>query len=660
MAHISWSKTIVNTGTGVTSSWSGGMTLSLSVSGNKVSFTLTRDSDNVSYAYVGYHGTPNWSEDLPAGDYEQSTIVRWEYGSNSVSGTFTVTTENGSIYAYLYPSNEWDFQSGDRAPSIMEAYYGAQINHAPTCSVSIPQAIAAGSTIPVNCIMSDTDGDVLTGVLKRYYRAAGMSSYTATTISNALRSSTVVYDTMPSNYGGGKVYYELTVTDGTSSVQATSATRTISSNSAPTTPSSLTIPTSIAGDSTITITWEASTDPDGNLAGYVLERSTDGGSTWSERYRGDALTTTDHIPAGTAMVRYRVKAYDTYNAESGYKNAPSSGDTTVTNNHAPTKPESPITIAPTTLSAGGTAVISWGESSDPDGDNFNYVLERSANNLTSYEAIYTGTNRTYTDTVGSWSTVSYRVKAVDVHGAGSDYLTAATKTVQTNSVPTITCATADGTDLGTKSAVFSVTYSVDDADSGDTLTVKEIVDGQVKKTFTATRNTEYTFNFRSGSTAASEYWNQLLNGSHTIVLSVTDGKATVKRTFTFLKSVGACTITLSEAITSAQNIETAVVSICGNIPAGGLTTVQVTADDGTHWEDCILSSGAGVTESGLGNRKKTATGDLNEELIEGHYLFIHTMTNTGKKFNFRIQAEKVNSVGGWIGSVQGTFTEAAS
>lgn len=92
----------------------------------------------------------------------------------------------------------------------------------------------------------------------------------------------------------------------------------ITTNTAPTTPSSITIPSSISGGSTITVKWGASSDAQGNLAGYKVEKSTNGGSSWSQIYQGSALQTTDNVAFGTQSVMYRVKAYDTEGLESGY------------------------------------------------------------------------------------------------------------------------------------------------------------------------------------------------------------------------------------------------------------------------------------------------------------------------------------------------------
>ena len=93
---------------------------------------------------------------------------------------------------------------------------------------------------------------------------------------------------------------------------------TVSTNTAPSTPWNISVPSSIMGGTNISISWAKSSDAESNLAGYKVERSTDGGWSWSRIYQGTATSTTDSIAFGTTSVMYRVKAYDTEGLESGY------------------------------------------------------------------------------------------------------------------------------------------------------------------------------------------------------------------------------------------------------------------------------------------------------------------------------------------------------
>lgn len=89
-------------------------------------------------------------------------------------------------------------------------------------------------------------------------------------------------------------------------------------NSPPGTPLNLTTPGTIARGSKPLITWGTSTDTDGNLSGYKLERQYNGGA-WTQIYSGALRSYTDTIGSTWNTVAYRVKAYDVAAAESAYR-----------------------------------------------------------------------------------------------------------------------------------------------------------------------------------------------------------------------------------------------------------------------------------------------------------------------------------------------------
>ena len=397
----------------------------------------------------------------------------------------------------------------------------------------------------------------------------------------------------------------------------------VSTNTAPTTPGSITIPGSIQGGSTITVQWTASTDAENNLDGYKVERSTDGGSSWSQIYQGSSLSTTNTVPAGTNTVMYRVKAYDTQGLESGYK---ISSQVTVINNQAPATPPS-ITI-PNEVLGGGTVTITWGQASDPDGDLSGYELERKVDSG-AWSQVYKGTATNYTDNVTrGWATVAYRVRAYDSHNATSAYAETPTRSVNNNLSPAITCATASGTDLGEKSSGFTVSYTASDPDE-DTVTVKESIDGTVKRTFTAT-------DAANSFQVTGETFMKLLNGKRTLTIEATDGKAITTHTLTFTKKVDELFITSTEPMTADAKITLCVLSVIGSIPADAEYTVEVTnnaLDDTPVWEDCTTQVKTGA-----------------------NYIFENETAANGYAFNFRISAKRGTSgVGGYITSVQGGF-----
>lgn len=399
---------------------------------------------------------------------------------------------------------------------------------------------------------------------------------------------------------------------------------TVSTNTAPSTPGSISVPSSIMGGTNISISWAKSSDAESNLAGYKVERSTNGGSSWSQIYQGTATSTTNNVAFGTTSVMYRVKAYDTEGLESGWR---TSSQVTVVNNNAPSAP--PSIAVPNDVKGGSTLVISWTAASDSDGNLSGYILERSTNGGSTYTQVYKGNALTYTDTITKgWATVMYRVKAYDSYNAQSGYTTSTKRTVDNNTAPTITTSSADN--LGTKSSGFTVSYSVDDEDAVDTLTVTEKLDGTTKRTYTATRKATNSF------AVTGEYFQKITNGSHTLTVTVTDGKATVTKTFTFTKAVTAASITLAQPMEADAQITLCAITVGGLIPAGAVFKVEVTnngKDSSPVWEDITTKSRDGR-----------------------NHLFANQTAVNGFAFNFRITAERgVSGEGGYIASIQGGF-----
>lgn len=399
---------------------------------------------------------------------------------------------------------------------------------------------------------------------------------------------------------------------------------TVSTNTAPSTPGSISVPSSIMGGTNISISWAKSSDAESNLAGYKVERSTNGGSSWSQIYQGTATSTTNNVAFGTTSVMYRVKAYDTEGLESGWR---TSSQVTVVNNNAPSAP--PSIAVPNDVKGGSTLVISWTAASDSDGNLSGYILERSTDGGSAYTQVYKGNALTYTDTITKgWSTVMYRVKAYDSYNAQSGYTTSTKRTVDNNTTPTIT--TSSAANLGTKSSGFTISYSVDDVDASDTLTVTEKLDGTTKRTYTPTRKATNSF------AVTGEYFQKITNGNHTLTIYVTDGKATTTKTFTFTKAVTAASITLAQPMEADAQITLCAITVGGLIPADAVFKVEVTnngKDSSPVWEDA-------TTEARNGR----------------NHLFTNQTAANGFAFNFRVTAERgASGESGYIASIQGGF-----
>ena len=400
---------------------------------------------------------------------------------------------------------------------------------------------------------------------------------------------------------------------------------TVSTNTAPSTPWNISVPSSIMGGTNISISWAKSSDDESNLSGYKVERSTNGGWSWSQIYQGTATSTTDNIAFGTTSVMYRVKAYDTEGLESGWR---TSSLVTVVNNNAPSAP--PSIAVPKDVKGGSTLVISWTAASDSDGNLSGYILERSTDGGSAYTQVYKGNALTYTDTItNGWSTVMYRVKAYDTEGLESGYTTSAIRTVRYNVAPAIN---ASSTSLGEKNAPFSFAYTVTDAD-GDTLTVTEKLDGKTTATRTGLASGT-ALTFEQASTA--DGFLRILNGSHTIKITANDGKESTSLNATFTKSVTSASVTLTTPLAVDGDITVAILQVSGSIPNDAAFKTEATnnaLDDSPVWQDVTAEV-----------RKGT------------NIVFENQTASAGAAFNFRISVERgASGEGGYIDSVSGAF-----
>jgi hypothetical protein len=203
--------------------------------------------------------------------------------------------------------------------------------------------------------------------------------------------------------------------------------------------------------------------------------------------------------------------------------------------------------------------------------------------------------------------------------------------VSVNTAPTITSGTANGSNLGTKTAGFNFQYTVNDVD-GDTVTVKEYLDDTLKRTYTATLGSTQTF---QAVTAAN--FQTVLNGSHTLKVVANDGKAdSAAYTVTFTKKVTTATITLASPLEADDQISVMVLNIVGSIPTDANLEVLVTnnAKDTTPvWED--------------------ATTDVKNG---ANHVFTNQTAANGFAFNFKLTVSRGDSdTGGYISNIGGAF-----
>lgn len=259
----------------------------------------------------------------------------------------------------------------------------------------------------------------------------------------------------------------------------------------------------------------------------------------------------------------------------------------------------------------GSAVVQWTRS--PNTNNTNRAYYLNTNGYVSYD---------YCDgTYGSRPAFTLP-STLSVSDDGS---------VSVNTAPTISGSYATGTNLGTKTAGFNLTYTVADAD-GDTVTVKEYLDNVLQRTYTATLGATNTFQC---VTAAN--FQTVLNGAHTLKVVANDGKAdSAAYTITFTKKVTKATITLASALPADDIIQVMVMTLTSSIPADANLKVLVTNnanDSSPVWEDATADIKSGV-----------------------NHVFTNKTAANGFAFNFKLSVERgASDTGGYISNIGGAF-----
>jgi uncharacterized protein (DUF2249 family) len=222
-------------------------------------------------------------------------------------------------------------------------------------------------------------------------------------------------------------------------------------------PASITVPATDT-DGAFTVSWPASA-----LTGvtYKLERSDDGGSTFSQVYSGTALSRAVSGLADGSYV-FRVKATKSGYLDSTYTTAGAACTVTLTAVEAPVSISVPATSTSTSLTVG------WGASPT---SGVSYVLERSLNGG-AFTQVYSGTALTATVSGMSNGSYVFRVKATKSGYVSSAYVTSGTCVGTLTATPpatiTVPATDTDGTFSvsWTASSTPSVTYKLERSDDG--------------------------------------------------------------------------------------------------------------------------------------------------------------------------------------------------
>src|SRR5207249_7828442 len=224
---------------------------------------------------------------------------------------------------------------------------------------------------------------------------------------------------------------------GTGSPSSTASATTLAV--APSPPTGLTA--TAVSSSQINLSWAPPTDNGGSaITGYKIERSTDGGTTWTVLVVNTGSATTMYSDTGlapTITYAYRVSAINAVGTS-----APSN----IASARTLVAPSPPIGLTATTASS-SQIDLSWTAPADNGGSAITgYMIERSANGGSTWTTMVSNsgsTATTYSDTgLAAGTTYTYRVSAINSIGTSPPSNTASATTLAVAPSPPTGLATS--------------------------------------------------------------------------------------------------------------------------------------------------------------------------------------------------------------------------
>src|SRR2546422_394115 len=246
-------------------------------------------------------------------------------------------------------------------------------------------------------------------------RSTDGGSTWATLVANTGSASTTYSDTRLTHTTTYTYRVSAINSIGTSSPSTTvSATTPIAT---PTPPTGLAA--SASSSSQISLGWTAPADNGGSaITGYKIDRSTDGGSTWSTIVSNSGSTATTYSDTGltpATTYAYRVSAINAIGTSSPSNTIPATTPIAT--------PSPPTGLTPTAVSS-SQINLGWTPPSDNGGSPITgYKIERSTDGGSTWTTLVANTGSTaasYSDTgLAHTTTYTYRVSAINSAGTGS-------------------------------------------------------------------------------------------------------------------------------------------------------------------------------------------------------------------------------------------------
>ena len=280
--------------------------------------------------------------------------------------------------------------------------------------------------------------------------------------------------TLPFNYGlSGVTMMDSCDADGTESQFGTTgldndgdgprdgADSDCQSNTPPTQPGSLSA--SVITTNSATVSWGVSTDNEGDTITYTVEYRRNGDASWTSA--GTTTTTSRPLSGLDSSQPYDVRVTPNDGSVDGPDRTALNLFTTDTPNVPPTQPGALSTSAITTNSA----TVSWGASTDDDGDTITYLVEYRLNGAPSWTSAGS-TTATSQPLSGLDASQSYDVQVTPNDGSedGTSRTTLNLFVTDDPNIPPTQPGALSASAVGINSATVNWGASTDD--DGDTIT----------------------------------------------------------------------------------------------------------------------------------------------------------------------------------------------
>lgn len=313
----------------------------------------------------------------------------WVTKSFVTGTTSSLPAAGGTYYIWLRATANGVVQAS--APAITLNYTAITACAAPTSFSVSPSPFES----PVTLVWSGASAGVSNAINAyeiQYATSSDGSNWSGwsalKTVSTTAASGSTT-DT-PSSARGGYEKYRIRTrgSGGSSYYSGWRESNAVRKNRLPTSPTSFSGSASlIASDSTIRLYWSGAADADGNMTRLRVQKSTNGGSSWTDATTVSAAASgsaniTLSEAAGTT-VQFRIRAEDALGAVGSWKTGVS-----VVINSAPTSPTS-FTASRSIVKHGDTITLVWSGANDINNNITGYRLDKSTDGGNSYSPFKT-------------------------------------------------------------------------------------------------------------------------------------------------------------------------------------------------------------------------------------------------------------------------------